>query len=158
MVVLAMGQPRGTVPTCIPVSMYTEDQMVVSVGPYIFHNSAQRGSSAAARSPGNASPPQSTFKPRSPGQPASINMRQVTGVACITVAPHRCNAAISNFGSPASSREAIATVPPQISGKYNSSPAISKESVVTASSVSALVNPGSRCILARKFTTFRCVI
>ena len=158
MVVFAIGRPRGTVPEGALFTRYTDDQMVVSVGPYMFHNSPQRGSKVTARSGGRASPPQSAFKLRSPVQPASTNMRQVTGVACITVAPERVRAVMSRAGSPASSREAISTVAPHTSGRYNSRPAISKDSVVTASSVSSAASPGSRRMLVRKFTTLPCVI
>ena len=80
--VLAMGPPMSTGPSPLPTSS-TADQMVVSVGPYMFHTEAQRSRSASANSRDQASPPHSAFKRPSPSQPDSINNRQVVGVACI---------------------------------------------------------------------------
>ena len=52
----------------------------------------------------------------------------------------------------------MATVAPTASGKNNSSAAISKAMVVTATSVARSSRPGSRAIEVRKFTTERCEI
>ncbi len=46
----------------------------------------QRASRASASAGGSASPPHRTFSRPSPRQPASISIRHVAGVACITVA------------------------------------------------------------------------
>src|ERR1051326_75654 len=62
----------GTWPSA-DVTRWMVDQMVVSVGPYMFHSSAQRGSSASARSGGSASPPHSTFNCGDPLHPAAIS-------------------------------------------------------------------------------------
>src|SRR5207253_10425585 len=85
--VLAMGRPIeiGEMGESIFVSV---DQIVVSVGPYMFHNSPQRGSSSLANSRDKASPPHSTLSLWSPFQPASISIRQVAGVACMMLGPH----------------------------------------------------------------------
>ena len=56
----------------------------------------------------------------------------------------------------ASSRLAITTVAPTVSGSWSSSTAISKDSVVTATSTSSAVMPGWRAMLVRKLTTARC--
>ena len=60
------------------------DQIVVSVGPYMFHSSPPPARAVGERA-GSASPPQSAVRPGRPGQPASSNRRQVAGVACIRV-------------------------------------------------------------------------
>src|SRR3989442_854347 len=82
--VLAIGRPMGIGPAA-EVPRWTVDQMVVSVGPYIFHNSLHRGRSSFARSGGRDSPPQRTLRVDEPLQPASTSARHVAGVACITL-------------------------------------------------------------------------
>src|SRR5579862_9603541 len=67
------------------------DQMVVSVGPYIFQRELHLGRRAWAKSLPQASPPQRIFKLGFPVQPDSSNMRQVAGVACMMVAWLCCN-------------------------------------------------------------------
>src|SRR5207245_8028402 len=42
-------------------TLCTVDQMVVSVGPYIFHTDPERARSSSARSRGSASPPHKIF-------------------------------------------------------------------------------------------------
>ena len=128
------------------------DQTVVSVGPYMFHSSAQRGSSARARSGGRASPPHKTLRFAEPLHPAATSARHSAGVACITVHADSRIRSIRRAGSSVSSRPAITTRPPVASGRNSSRPAMSKESVVTARIVSAAVKPGVRCIDSRKFT------
>ena len=61
------------------------DQMVVSVGPYMFHSSPPSASRRSASSRGSASPPHSILRPGVPVQPLSSSSRQVAGVACNTV-------------------------------------------------------------------------
>src|SRR6516164_3442292 len=82
--VLAIGRPIG-IGLSADVILQTVDQTVVSVGPYMFHNSAHRGSSSFARSRGIDSPPQRALKPADPFHPASISARHAAGVACMTV-------------------------------------------------------------------------
>src|ERR1700680_2745290 len=79
-----MGGPIVTGPS--PASTRdVADQIVVSVGPYMFQSSPRCESSSASFR-GKASPPQSILNPGKPSQPASSSKRQVAGVACITVA------------------------------------------------------------------------
>ncbi len=68
-------------------TLQTVDQIVVSVGPYMFQNEPLRSSSWSASSRDKASPPQSTFNCGLPCQPASISILQVAGVAWITFVP-----------------------------------------------------------------------
>ena len=135
------------------VTRWMVDQIVVSVGPYMFHSSAQRGSSARARSGGRASPPHKTLRFGEPLHPAATSARHSAGVACITVHAESRIRSIRRRGSRVSSRLAITTRPPLISGRNSSRPAISNDRVVTARIVSAAVKPGARCIDSRKFTT-----
>ena len=134
----------------------TVDQIVVSVGPYRFHSSPPPASSGAASSGGSASPPHSIRSPGPPVQPASSSSRHVAGVACSTVAPAWVSRACSSFPSAASVRLAISTRAPTVSGSHSSSPAISNDSVVTATTTSVAVSPGVVAMLARKFSTARC--
>ena len=150
--VLAIGRPIGT-RVSADATRWMVDQMVVSVGPYMFHSSAHRGSSARTRSGGRASPPHRIFRLGEPLHPAATSARHSAGVACITVQADSRIRSIRRAGSRVSSRLAIATRPPLTSGRNSSRPAISKDSVVTARIVSAAVNPGVRCIDSRKFTT-----
>ena len=63
-----LGFSSTSVTSCVA------DQIVVSVGPYMFHSEPTRGSSFAARSDGRASPPQRAFKPP-PSQPAATSAK-----------------------------------------------------------------------------------
>src|SRR5215469_1351201 len=67
------------------VIRHNVDQMVVSVGPYKFQSSAQRGMSSDARSAGIASPPHKAVNRGVPVHPAASIRRQVVGVACSIV-------------------------------------------------------------------------
>src|SRR5256885_15735010 len=72
-----MGGPRVTGPW--PDSTHeVADQMVVSVGPYIFHTSP-RSTSSLASSRGRASPPHKILRRGGVVQPASRRSRQVAG-------------------------------------------------------------------------------
>ena len=62
------------------------DQIVVSVGPYMFHSSEPQSTSCFARPISSASPPQRIFRPSKPDHPVCSNMRHVAGVACMMVA------------------------------------------------------------------------
>src|SRR5882672_441606 len=84
-VVLAIGLPT-VIPLEVSVIRAQVDHTVVSVGPYRFHSSQPRAISWSARSLGRASPPTNALNGVLPFQPASKSRRQVTGVACITVA------------------------------------------------------------------------
>src|SRR5215469_10923487 len=97
------------------VTLWIDDQMVVSVGPYMFHSSAQRARRSLANSGTSDSPPQKARNCFEPGQPASIKARQVAGVACITVERESRIHFINRTGSRASSRLAITSFPPLIS-------------------------------------------
>ena len=104
--------------------------------------------SAPARSGGSASPPHSALRRRSPAQPASSSMRQVAGVACTRWRRSRRGAPCSSAASAAVSRVAIATRAAGDSGRKQLRPAMSKESVVTATSTSSAPKPG--CALHRE--------
>ncbi len=131
---------------------------MVSVGPYMFHNSPQQGSSWLAKSGGKASPPHKIFSLGSPVQPVSSKRRQVAGVACITVAFESANRRRNCSPSAACSRDARTTLAPHSNGRYSSSPAISNDSVVTATRTSSALRPGFSRMLVRKFTRLRCSI
>ncbi|MFT3764373.1 MAG: hypothetical protein QM820_02450 [Minicystis sp.] len=137
-------------------SRCTQDQIVVSVGPYMFHTDPERSTRRSASSRGTASPPMSTFSSPSPAQPASSSSRNVVGVACSTVMRPASIRAASARPSTAVSRLAISTCAPVVSGNHSSRPAMSNERLVTASTQSDASRPGSRAIEARKFTTARC--
>src|SRR6185295_18231147 len=77
---LPIPPPSLTCPS--PLCRLTLDQIVVSVGPYIFHNSPTRPAKSAANSWPSASPPTSPFICRLPCQPLSIISRQLFAVAC----------------------------------------------------------------------------
>src|SRR5262249_12609618 len=66
---------------------YSVDQIVVSVGPYMFHSVFARCLIAAARSGDRASPPHRACKPSPPFQPAARSSRHVAGVAWSIVTP-----------------------------------------------------------------------
>src|SRR5690606_9726800 len=122
--------------------LFTDDQTVVSVGPYIFHNSLERESKSFARSGGSGSPPQRSLILYLDFQPAVCIRRYVAGVACI-METFSVSIILSNdFPFNASSLEAINTFAPHINGRNISSPAISNERVVTASNVSCSEMPG----------------
>src|ERR1700678_2281199 len=147
-----------TIPELASVTRYIVDQMVVSVGPYMFHSCPQRGISFFARSPEKASPPHNALRLMLPSQPDSISSDHVAGVACNSAAWLPSSNALSFLPSPASSREANITCAPLTSGRYSSKPEMSNDKVVTASNVSSAPIPGCRCMLIRKFTRLRCVI
>ncbi len=134
------------------------DQIVVSVGPYMFHRSRPRAISSSASAGGSASPPQSARSPGVPFHPESTSIRHVVGVACMAVAPDSRIRAASAAGSAAVAADASTTWAPVISGRYSSSPAMSNERVVTATRRSSAVSPGRCAIVVRKLTTARCGI
>jgi hypothetical protein len=129
--------------------------MVVSVGPYMFHTAPALSTSWRARSRGMASPPQST-RSFERFQPAWNSSRQVVGVACMTVAFEASRRSRSARPSLTSSRVATTRRAPTISGRNTSSTEMSKAMVVTASSESLWVSPGSAAMLVKKFTTAPC--
>src|ERR1700730_3333959 len=151
-----MAWPRKTGPS--PDSIRPiDDQIVVSVGPYIFQRELQRVASLLAKSRERASPPQRILKVPLPFHPASSSSRQVAGVACIIVAPLSAITFINLLPSAAASRPAITSLAPAINGRNNSMPAISKESVVTATNTSpSAVRRGSFCIAQSRLAKARC--
>src|SRR5258708_36025209 len=110
-----MGGPMVTGPSPDPTSD-TADQMVVSVGPYIFHSGTLQARMRLARSRGSASPPQSTLSLGRPVQPVLSNRRKVIGVACKTVAPEERRRSRSCRPSLATARLATTSLAPVLSG------------------------------------------
>src|SRR6266576_1941186 len=154
--VFAIGLPIGTFRSSRPSTRYTEDQMVVSVGPYMFHTEPQQAASLRASSGGSASPPTRALRFLPPCQPHSNRSLQVVGVACMTVARDVFSKSFSRLPSNVASRLATMRRAPNKSGRNSSRPAISNEIVVTATSASWLSSPGSRRIEHRKLTTLLC--
>src|ERR1700759_4626382 len=66
-------------------SLSAVDQMVVSVGPYIFHTEDDREINLLASSRSSRSPPHRMVRSGEPVQPDSTRIRHVIGVACMTV-------------------------------------------------------------------------
>src|SRR5262249_39486688 len=135
----------GTGP-CPGCTSSTADQIVVSVGPYMFHTEVARCTSSFASSLGNASPPHKTFSAGSPCQPVSSNCCHVTGVACTTVAFTSLKYSSNWTAYCAVSRLTIASFAPTQSGKNSSNPEISNDRVVTAANTSVLASPGRTSI------------
>src|ERR1700738_3513035 len=137
------------------VTSSTHDQIVDSVGPYIFQSEPVRDWMPRASSCGSDSAPQSALSPGLPRQPDASSICQVAGVACSTVAP-LCSISFAN-ATPSTAHDwfASTTRPPVTSGKKSSSPAMSKEIVVTATSTSFCENPGRSRIEVKKLTTER---
>jgi hypothetical protein len=132
------------------------DQIVVSVGPYMFQTAPARARSWAARSGGTGSPPISTWRSvRASDQPAAINMRKVEGVAWRAVIPALSRRSRSWAPSTAAAAEASSSEAPRVSGSHSSRPAMSKDRLVTASRRSARVSPGWRAMASRKLITAR---
>src|SRR5581483_9343982 len=134
--------------------LWIADQMVVSVGPYMFQSEPQRGSNARASSAVQASPPHKTFRRGWPVQPDANISRQVVGVACMTVAAERSNSSLKPPPMTVSDG-AITTRPPTLKGNSNSRTAMSNDKVVTASQVSAAVMFKSARRDSTAFTTAR---
>ena len=78
-----MGSPSRTGSS--GSTFWMEDQIVVSVGPYIFHSSPTSGSNCPASPASHASPPQSAFSRGIGLSPARRSIFHVAGVACNTV-------------------------------------------------------------------------
>src|SRR6185437_14899438 len=131
-----------TVMSLAEVIRQTDDQMVVSVGPYIFHNSPFE-SRASANGGRIGSPPQSILKPDLPFQSDSSSMRHWPGVAWRIVAPDDSITRESFFGSRHSSLVAMWTRAPEMIGRSSSISAISNDRVVTARKTSLSLMPGS---------------
>ena len=74
----------------------------------------------------------------------------------MTVASLPSSSDFSSAPSAAFSLLAIMTLAPTVKGKNSSSTEISKDVVVTATSVSSVLRPGSRAILDKKLTTQLC--
>src|SRR2546427_11609936 len=110
-----MGRPIVTLPSA--VTRLTDDQIVVSVGPYRFHTSPASGTSSLARSRGSASPPQRILRFVSPVHPAVLNIFHVAGVACITVGRLSSMHLRSSKPSLAARVVASSPTPPLMSGR-----------------------------------------
>ena len=141
-----------------PQTRVIVDQIVVSVGPYRFHNSRMFAARASASAVGSASPPQSTRSSAQPCQPWVSSRRQAAGVACMTVTLCRRISRLSACASAATEALASSNCAPLTSGRYNSSAAISNDNVVTASSTSQSRKASLQAIALSKFTTLRCSI
>ncbi|SFY52140.1 hypothetical protein STEPF1_05410 [Streptomyces sp. F-1] len=141
--VLAIGAPIGARPS--PASRALVDQMVVSVGPYMFHTAAPAPASADARAPSSASPPTRIRRPSAAAGSASRSARHSPGVAWRTETPCARISRPSRAGSRTASRSATTTVAPDTSGRNTSSREMSNPNVVTAShrspSVRAICEP-----------------
>src|SRR2546425_388038 len=143
--VLPIGRPSETgAPT---VTSAHEDQMVVSVGPYMFHNPTPAPTSHSAKPGGNPSPPHNTRRPRDGTQPSLKSIRHVDGVACTQLAPDASNNPANDFAEDATTNRA-----PTDNGPNNSNPAMSNPNVVTATTTSPAPNPGRAHAEARRFT------
>ncbi len=151
--VLAIGSP---IEIRSSSTRATEDQMVVSVGPYMFHSVTPVASRRRARSVGSASPPARAVKPGPPRQPVSSSMRQAEGVACIIVAPEVTRAVARRAPSVTVSRSARTTRAPSTSGSSSSSIEMSNAKVVTAKRLSSLLMPGRSFIALRKLPSAPC--
>ncbi len=103
-----------------------------------------------------ASPVQITFSPSPPSQPAAMSNRHVAGVASMKVALRARSSASRRLPSAATSRDASTMRAPTVNGRMISEMAMSNDSVVTASTTSSAVMPGSRCTLISRFTVARC--
>ena len=120
------------------------DQTVVSVGPYMFHSSPTRSSSASASSAGSASPPHSALnagaaapaglEQHAPGRRRRLHHGRA---ALLEQRAQRVAVACACRGSRARSRA------PTTSGSSSSSTAMSNDSVVTARRRSSAVRPGA---------------
>src|SRR5437867_12902681 len=97
------------------VILCAADQMVVSVGPYIFQTELLLRSNCVANSREQASPPHSTLSSGLPFHPASISIRHIAGVACITVALELTSKSQIVGASSISSRLAITVRTPTVS-------------------------------------------
>src|SRR5262249_35270408 len=127
--VFAMGRPMAT-GDCVVEIGCTVDQMVVSVGPYMFHRQPQRSIKDSANAGGSDSPPQRILRFGDPSQPASSSNRHVAGVAWTTEARLFAKASWSRVPLEATARLTSTMRAPTVSGRKSSSPAISKDRVV----------------------------
>ncbi|OIQ69933.1 hypothetical protein GALL_484600 [mine drainage metagenome] len=153
--VLAMGAPMVIVASAM---RRIADQIVVSVGPYMFHSAPPPDRSRVARSAGKGSPPASMVRLGDRVRPASSSMSHSVGVACIMVMSPRSSRSINAKPSRTSSEDAISTRAPVTSGRNSSSTAMSNMTVVTDRMLSLAPMPGARAMLVRKLTTARCGI
>src|SRR5262249_47656875 len=132
--VFAMGRPMAIVDCVVEIGC-TVDQMVVSVGPYIFHRQPQRSVKDSANARGNDSPPQRILSSGEPSHPASSSNRHVAGVAWTTEARLFAKASWSRVPLAPTARLTRTIRAPTVSGRKSSSPAISKDRVVNAKRV-----------------------
>ena len=109
-----IGPPIGGEPSP-GSSSSTEDQTVVSVGPYTFHSDAHRGRSSSASARGNASPPARILSVALPFHPASTSSCHVVAVACMNVAPELASQSARSTPSIVASRGMTTSRAPTIS-------------------------------------------
>ena len=143
--VLAIGRPIETGPPSAASRLHGATRWSSRWGRR--GSTARRtGPAASARSRGRASPPQSTFSVGAPRQPMSSSSRQVAGVACMHGGRRSTRAAPTAAApSMATSRLASTTRPPADQRQVAApGPAMSNESVVTASSMSSPGQAGGR--------------
>ena len=118
-----------------------------------------RSTSPSASASGSASPPQSAFSPARPGQPASSSIRQVVGVACITVAPLRSSSSASRRGSAARLCARDHDARPDEERQVELEPGdVERERRDRDEASSCASRPGRSAIVLRKFTSARCGI
>jgi hypothetical protein len=118
--VFQIGRPIGGFAASCADSVIAADQIVVSVGPYRLVSVRPSPCSAAASTPGSASPPTRTATPLSARRQSATSLVSVchsVGVACMTVAPLSSIMRTSARGSCTVSRGATTTPAPLISGR-----------------------------------------
>ena len=128
------------------------DQIVVSVGPYMFRRLPCPLEKALGQVARHRFAAAEDLEVASPRHPASISSRHVAGVACMTVACEDSSSPFNRSPSIAVSRSARTTVAPAVKGSKSSRPAMSNDSVVTATILSSAFSPGVCAMLARKLT------
>ena len=146
---LAIGRPIVSGSPCVSTRAHV-DQIVVSVGPYMFQSSSPSASSWSASATGSASPPHSAFNA---GRPAPARVEQHPPGRRRRLHDRRAAALEQRRRAPADLPVSCAARSrrraPTISGRYSSSPAMSNDSVVTATSTSSAPSPG-RCAHRRR--------
>src|SRR5262245_26219432 len=129
------------------------DQIVVSVGPYMFHSDPTVGARVSARWRVRGSPPTSAVSLGRLVHPPSTNIFHIVCVAWSMVAPDVRTSGINSRGSRDASSLAITMVAPLERGRKISSPAMSKDGVVIDNTMSDDAIPGAEAIELRKLTT-----
>ncbi len=153
------GRPMSGVPVCSGERTEEVAQTVTSVGPYTLVTEAAVRARRSARAAGSASPPTRTLvRARARGAPSSRRACHSDGVACMTVGRWASTRAARAAGSRTVSRPARTTAAPLISGTWISRAAMSKETVVTATSPSPGLMASSWACMRRKLASAECGI